>query len=111
MLAAPSTDLGTVEDAVVVSVHLVEPRRGALPGAILGALNELISGQAASGRGGGRGGDRGAASGRGGGRGGDRGFDRRGLLRDRRLLRERYGRNQRGADEGGNERRSHSILL
>ena len=49
MLAAPGADLVAIEDAVVVRVYLLEPRRGPLSGTILGALNELVPGDAARG--------------------------------------------------------------
>lgn len=47
VLAAPGADLGAIEDAVVVGVHLVEAGSGPLLGAILGALDILIPGDAA----------------------------------------------------------------
>ena len=47
MLAAPGTDLGSVENAVVVGVHLIEPRRGALARALLGAVHILLAGDGA----------------------------------------------------------------
>ena len=48
MLAAPSADLGAIENAVVIGVHLVEARRGALRGPILGTVDELIAGDSAA---------------------------------------------------------------
>lgn len=48
VLAAPGPDLAAVENAVVVCVHLVEPRRRALSRPLLGALDELVSRDAAA---------------------------------------------------------------
>jgi hypothetical protein len=50
MLAAPSADLGAIEDAVMICIHLVEARRGSLPGPILGAFDESVAGNPAGAR-------------------------------------------------------------
>jgi hypothetical protein len=49
MLAAPGADLVAAENAVVVRIHLVEACGGALSGAVLGALDELVARDAANG--------------------------------------------------------------
>src|SRR5438270_179887 len=58
MLGAPGADLGAVEDAVVIGIHLVEARPGPFRCPILGALNELIPREAAIARRSGRSGSR-----------------------------------------------------
>jgi len=46
MLASPGADLDGLEDTVVVEIHRVELRRRPPPGALLGALDVLLSGEA-----------------------------------------------------------------
>ena len=46
MLASPGADLDGLKDAVVVEIHRVELRRRPPPGALLGALDVLLSGEA-----------------------------------------------------------------
>src|SRR5438270_2777313 len=90
MLRAPGAELGAVEDAVVIGVHLVEARPGPFRRPILGALDELIPRDAAIAR-------------RSGGRGG-RTLDGGGL---RCRLREGCRRQQRQSDESHENGRAH----
>ncbi len=89
MLAAPGADLGAVEDAVVIGIHLVEAGPGPFRCPILGTLDELIPRDA-------------AASSRSGRRGG-RTLDGGGL---RRRLGETCRRQQGQGDEGHENRQS-----
>jgi hypothetical protein len=50
VLTAPGADLVAAKNAIVVRVHLVETCGGALSGAILGALDEPVARDAASGQ-------------------------------------------------------------
>src|SRR5437764_13244294 len=94
MLRAPGAELGAVEDAVVIGVHLVEARPGPFRRPILGALDELIPRDA-------------AASGRSGRRGG-RTLDGGGL---RCRLSEGCRRQQGQSDEGHENGRAHLLRL
>jgi hypothetical protein len=53
MLAAPGAHLGTVQNAVVVGVHLVEANAGPLSRPLLDPLQVLFPSDAAGSRGGG----------------------------------------------------------
>ncbi|MFL5265308.1 MAG: hypothetical protein ACJ8AH_01725 [Stellaceae bacterium] len=50
MLTAPGTNLRTVENAVVIGVHLIKPGAGALSCAFLRALQILFAGNAGGAR-------------------------------------------------------------
>ncbi len=94
VLSAPSTDLGAVEDAVVIGVHLVEAGPGPLRCPILGALDVLIP--------------RDAAIARRSGRCGSRTLDGRNL---RRRLSEGCRRQQRQRDDSHKNSRAHLLRL
>jgi len=94
MLAVPGADLGSVEDAVVIGVHLVETGPGPLRSPILGAFDELIPRDA-------------AASSRS-GRCGGRTLDGGGLLY---RLSEGCRRQQRQRDEDHENGKAHLLRL
>jgi hypothetical protein len=50
MLAAPGPPLGRIDDTIVVGVHSIELRCGALRRSILGTMDILLAGEATSAR-------------------------------------------------------------